>query len=214
MFEVCSIPIDGQPKRGVKIKCGHCDNEEAISVNYMKTRGDDDDVIERQIAHKFEKHGWKVGRTPSQHRCPACFSAIKISSARKSKEHEMENGKVVSITPTPAARTMTRDERYLIFTKIDENYDRNKGSYTGDWSDDKIAKDFNVPRIWVSTIRDDNFGPDTNEQTVTIIAEAKSLLENIKATELRIDPLVKEMSTLTEKADKMLLMLRNIEERK
>jgi hypothetical protein len=109
---------------------------------------------------------------------------------------------------------MTRDERYLIFTKIDENYDRNKGCYSGDWSDEKVAKDFNVPRIWVSTIRDDSFGPDTNEQVALIIEEAKTIYANIQEATPKVNDLVRELTSLSAKADKMMSMLQNLENRK
>ncbi len=214
VFEVCSIPIEGQPRRGVKIKCGHCNNEEAMSSNTTKGRGDDSEQVQRMITSKFEKHGWKVGKTPAQNRCPSCFTAIKLASVRKSKERNMENEKVVPLNATPSQRAMTRDERYLIFTKIDENYDRNKGSYTNDWTDEKVAKDFNVPRIWVSTIRDENFGPDTNEQVTLIIAEATELHEKIKAASPKLEAAIKEMAALSERADKMINAIRSLEPRK
>ena len=130
----------------------------------------------------------------------------------------MESVKVVPITnPTTAStpgRIMTRDERYLIFTKIDENYDRNKGCYASDWSDEKVAKDFNVPRLWVSTIRDENFGPDTNEQVAQIIEEAKTIYANIQEATPKVNDLVRELTSLSAKADKMMSMLQNLENRK
>jgi hypothetical protein len=174
-----------------------------MPVNISKGSGKDDEVVERIIAGKYERIGWKIGKSQKQNRCPACFSAIKLASVKKSQG-------ALKMNSTPSQRSMTRDERYLIFTKIDENYDRNKNSYNGSWNDEKIAKDFNVPRAWVSTIRDENFGPDTNEQVTMIITEANLLLGEFKSAAPIAEGIIKQLQELTKKADRIEEQLRDL----
>ena len=54
---------------------------------------------------------------------------------------------------------MTRDERRIIFEKINEIYVGEKVGYSDSWDDEKVAKDLGVPRAWVSAIREDMIWP-------------------------------------------------------
>ena len=170
LFDVCSVQVEGQVKRGVRITCGHCGTTGVTAINTLKGAADEN-VFEKYVLTKFEKLGWKPGKRVSQHKCPKCFTAIKIAAIRKSKA--MPPPKLVSppLTVTPEVRTMTRDERRIIFEKINEVYVGEKVGYSDSWSDDKVAKDLGVPRAWVSTIREDMFGPDVNESTSKLAAD-------------------------------------------
>ena len=54
--------------------------------------------------------------------------------------------------------------------------------YSKGWSDERVAKDLNVPIAWVSAIREENFGPDIDEVSVAIMKDAKSLIEELRET--------------------------------
>ena len=100
--------------------------------------------------------------------------------------------KVVSISngapAIEAHRSMTRDERRIIFQKIDDVYVGEKVGYSAGWSDARIATDLGVPRVWVSKIRDENFGPDIDEQSTKLVAEAREILAEIKSVGLSAEP--------------------------
>jgi len=199
-FEMCTIEVDHKHKRAARIKCGHCSEEETVAVNTMqRSGGDDEEVIERMVGQKFEKHGWKVAKVAVQHRCPRCFTAIKATNARKHKEdHKMDN-KVVPIN-AEAPRTMTRDERRIIFEKLNDVYVSEKVGYMEDWNDEKVAKDLGVARAWVSGLREEMFGPDINEQSTRVIAEAREVMGEIKAVAESTVSVVKSLQSLVARA--------------
>lgn len=104
---------------------------------------------------------------------------------------------------------MTRDDRRVIFAKLNEVYQDESHGYALDWSDKRVAEDLGVPRAWVSEVRDLHFGPDRNaefmeqiavaqhmiEETRTLAAEAQKLADRhaaeVKALRDRIDPMLK-----------------------
>lgn len=73
-------------------------------------------------------------------------------------------------------RTMSRDDRRIIFGKLETCWSDAKKTYDDGWTDERVVKDLGVPRAWVSTVRDENFGP-----IVTIDVEAlKTEIEGLK----------------------------------
>jgi predicted RNA-binding Zn-ribbon protein involved in translation (DUF1610 family) len=224
MFEICTVPAgdDHRPHRGVRIKCGHCPQEEILAINTSKGHGGDDEVVERMVSHKFESKGWKVGKTASQHRCPQCFTAIKAAAKRRQGE---EMSKVVPIinkalnsttalgstVEVPRERPPTRDERRIIIAKMQEIYVNETVGYRDDWSDEKVSKDMGVPQVWVAQIRDETFGPhDINEQATKIINEARelaavlcTLVQNADAMKKQLDPLLDRAVVLEDTLKRM-----------
>jgi hypothetical protein len=230
-FEVCTVPVGGHPKRGAKAKCGYCDRSESIQVNTVRSHGDDDEQVERSVANKFEKLGWKIGKTSSQHRCPGCFAALKTAARKRNGIADPDN-KVVPITPieppklveptpvvvevpgTPPPRRPSRDERRIIHNKIDEKYVSEAVGYTAGWSDQKVADDLGVPVAWVAEIRDENFGPNIDEVMASTVADAKGLLDELKASRYSAEPILAALNALDERAAKIELILKTIAERK
>jgi hypothetical protein len=206
-FETCTVPVGGQPKRGAKATCGFCQRTESLHINTMRSHGGDEEQVEKAVARKFENLGWKVGRTATQHRCPACFAALKSASAKKRENHDMDN-KVVSINPPPptpdpvmvaveaAPRRPSRDERRIIHNKIDENYVSEAVGYAAGWNDKRVASDLGVPQAWVAEIRDENFGPNVDEALVAAMADGKAMLEEIQAARMTAEPMLKALNEL------------------
>jgi ssDNA-binding replication factor A large subunit len=90
----------------------------------------------------------------------------------------------VTTQPLDHQRAMTRDERRIIELKLDEVHtgdgtNNNSGSYIEDWTDEKVAKHFNVPRSWVTKIREQWYGSNTNEHT-SVLTDAAKLVADIK----------------------------------
>ena len=221
-FEICQVPVGGQQKRGAKAKCGHCEKTESIHINTSKSHGDDDEQVERNVIHKFEKLGWKIGKTATQHRCPGCYAALKAAAKRRNNG----DNKVVPINPVdseptvvvvesaPAAKRPTRDDRRIIHNRIDENYVSEAIGYAAGWSDKRVAEDLGVPIVWVAEIRDENFGPNIDEASQQTISEAKALIEELKAAHYTADPIVTLLVKLEERAARIEKALLAIAERK
>ena len=199
LFDICSVQVAGQSKRGARTICGHCKETAVTAVNTLKdgAADDDDERLEKIITGKFEKLGWKIGKQRSKHRCPKCFTAIKISAVRKSNmKHDLLSTTKLSLPVTPKGngteplpRTMTRDERRIIFEKINEVYVGEKVGYSDSWDDEKVSKDLGVPRAWVSNIREDMFGPDVNEATQKQLEELKGFSEELAAILITVQAL-------------------------
>ena len=110
---------------------------------------------------------------------------------------------------------MSRDERRLIIEKMMEVYINETVGYKTDWSDDKVAKDMGVPRVWVAQVRDETFGPsDVNEQSYKLSNEAKDIMVQLKATRLQIEPYLQQIQKLLTKIDIIEQNLKKMTERK
>lgn len=96
-------------------------------------------------------------------------------------------------------RQMTKEDRRLIFAKIDEVYlDESKG-YSSGWSDKKVASDLGVPAAWVKTIREENFGSEgANEDVKALIVEAREIERQIREID---DGLRKSLEQATRTSD-------------
>ena len=227
-LEACTIPIDGQPKRAVKATCGQCQKTETLPFNTSRSHGNDDEQVERQAKHKFENIGWSMGKTAAQHRCPKCFTTIRRrkEDMKKSTSDAVEvSNKIVqmvqpeigteimtknmTVTQEPEApKRPTRDEKRIIFQTIDGVYVGEKTGYSEGWNDKRIASDLGVPVIWVSTIREENFGPDIDQAMATLINEAKAILIEMKATQLTAEPVLALLKEISERADRIEHRLR------
>ena len=80
----------------------------------------------------------------------------------------------------------SREDRRVIFAKLQDVYIDERVGYSDGWSDQRVATDLGVARAWVKSIRDENFGPEaSNDETRRIIAEANAILKS--ARDLRFD---------------------------
>jgi hypothetical protein len=239
LFEMCSVGLNGEHnRRGARIICGHCGNETETNVNTMRLSGaDDGSHIERFIIKKFERLGWKVGNSPKQHRCPSCYTAIKMAAKRKQQEKIMAE-KVINLQKptTPAAtpplttstalqstmkdkvsasgqqqpRAMNREEKYLIIKKLDEHYIIGKG-YTNNWDDAKVAQDLGVSVVYVAEVRGDIFGPNVDEEMSAVLLEAKALSKEAEAI---VQPIKIQLTELLHKMDELFTKITQLEKRK
>ena len=113
--------------------------------------------------------------------------------------------------PAPPAKkvadappSMTRDDRRIIFAKLNEVYVDEKVGYSQSWSDQRVANDLSVPRAWVTEIREENFGPDgASEEVRGVVAQARALVEetrkhidDIERTRQAIDDLSKRIAVI------------------
>lgn len=221
-FEHTLLPHggDGKRVRAVIVRCGKCGTGEPMPINTMANGGSQTDEVEwKYIARRMERKNWEIGRRRQDHRCPRCLNVIKLASAdappptpakgnlKLVRDVLMSTAKTPP-QPAPATatepRAMTRDDRRIIFEKLNEVYLDEKRGYSDGWSDEKVATHLGVPRAWVSTIRDENFGEEiTSEATRTAIKEARVLLVAISKYRSVIADAVKELQPLYERADKI-----------
>jgi hypothetical protein len=236
-LEACTIKVEGQAKRGVRVWCCKCSRKEEVLANSRRGSGGggyDDDIIERSLSDKFEKLGWKIGKNLHHNLCPdhnkkenaimahnnngkaqppASDKVVLMNSAASistPKQHPQTPSPSPKPSPSPAPlsaaptpRGPSRDEKRIIFQKIDEVYVGETVGYSNNWSDKRLAADLAVPLSWVAAIREENFGPDIDEESVAVMTEAKALLEEAKTTiqswMVRADQIEKTIQTIAQR---------------
>lgn len=182
-FAMTIVPGQGRHMRGSVVTC-RCGVAKTVAVNQFSnsTPRDQHDLEQQLIRRKLEEAGWLVGKRPGKHLCPGC--------AAKNKETN-----VVPITKPDAPREMGREDRRIIFEKLNEVYVNETTGYGPGWTDAKVATDLGVPRAWVTMVRDEMFGPEgSNEEIRATIKDATALLAEIKA-------LLPQLGAVTHKAD-------------
>lgn len=215
-FEYGRVPYGDKQVRGVTVRCGYCsEGVYNLPVNqFAGCHGDDANQEANFITRKLENLGWKIGLSLNQHRCPKCFSAIKFSAARKNREkatmvENVANPKVVTLVET---RAMTRDDRRIIFEKLNEAYVSDKVGYAPGWSDQKVATDLGVPRAWVKLIRDENFGDElANEETRNLLNEAKLVLQDVRLAAAQVEAAMDQFRKASGAADRLSKSVGEIE---
>ena len=90
--------------------------------------------------------------------------------------------KVVPMKAEPP-REMSREDKRLIFGKLDGVYLDEKRGYGNGWSDGQVAKDLGVPLAWVKTVREENFGPEG------MSADARASIEEIRKFNTELETL-------------------------
>ncbi len=210
LFGTAKVRYGDKMVRGITVMCGHapCAEEESLPVNHFAGRNGEGDEAELQfITRKLEGRGWKIGNKPDQHRCPKCFAAIKASAARKAQS---KNGEpYMTVTPIKSLkdagqRMLGRDDRRIIFTKLNEVYVGEKIGYGEGWTDERVANDLGVPRAWVKLVRDENFGEEmANDQIRKMISEAEALMKEVKTAVPFVEDVMTKLRRLTDEADRI-----------
>jgi hypothetical protein len=73
---------------------------------------------------------------------------------------------------------MSRDDRRIIYAKLNDVYVGPDAGYATGWTDQKVATDLGVAREWVAEVREDLFGPvKSNPELDALLAEITPLLE-------------------------------------
>lgn len=151
------------------------------------------------IARFFASRGWKVGQTARKDRCPECFH--KTKPAKKPAEQEGADQMATKVQevrpPRPGAseeppREMKKDDRRIIFGKLDEVYIDERSGYCKDWNDERVSKELGCPRAWVAQVRDENFGPQKSDQS-----------EEVSHLKFKIESLEKDAHALDKEAERI-----------
>lgn len=187
----------GRPR--IAIKCCECDASETFAVTHGGT------TVSQDIAERnFRNRGWLLGRDRKHDVCKSC--QIERRARRTGAKPEDQMAKHVAPnfpapTPPPVVkadppREPTKDERRLIFGKLDQVYLDEKRGYDRGWSDARVAEDLGVPRAWVEEIRAENFGNEgASEDARQLVEQARAFLDEASTT---LDRLTKALKTAEE----------------
>ncbi|MET3995011.1 hypothetical protein ABID65_006677 [Bradyrhizobium sp. S3.9.2] len=206
-FEYALVPHgdDGRRVRGIIAHCGAygCNNVATVPVNTQSnSTGNDDEIEFKFISRKLERMGWQIGHVRYQHRCPKCLSIVKFDNKVEAKKNGAQPMKVVENT-----RVMSREDRRIIFDKLNQVYVDDAVGYGAGWTDEKVATDLGVPRAWVRVIREENFGDEVaNEDIRKKLNEATALLAEMK----QIEPDVRQWLALLDKTEKQLAEIQKV----
>lgn len=217
-----AVPHQGRQIRGAVISCGHCGATKTLPINRIadSTPRDQEKLEEQFAKKKFAAMGWLVGKKDTAHRCPGCYSAIKSRQAVKNSTNR-ENVVTLHPNPEPAsakssaigqtAREMLREDRGIILAKLVEVYGDEKTGYGDGWTDKKVSEHLGVPRAWVAKLREENFGPEGNEEIRAVVAEAEKLLAEMRDIAGAIEvhgARFNALRTKAEQIEKSLLQIR------
>lgn len=178
-FERTAIRVPGAPNvSGYVIKCSKCGQTDKVSANTHSGS-----MAPEGISNRFRNKGWLIGNRENSDICPVCI--------KESKKHKIQTSGVDNVVqlqkPTIVAeppREMSKEDRRLIFAKVNEVYLDGKHGYSSGWSDKKVAIDLGVPQAWVRIIREENCGAEgENEDFKEILVESQKLLKDISVFE-------------------------------
>ncbi len=181
-------------KPGLQIECSSCDATQVVTLSNAQGP---QNSMEQDLAEKlFKNRGWRVGRKRGRDICPTCQSHNTPKEEHMPSEPvKLGPTNVIDLAPNitiPAQALRTgvtgeplpqpsREEKRIIWSKLEETFLDEKSGYSAGWSDQRIAQDLGVPRAWVAKIRDENFGADnTNEEMLKLAAELGGFLERIE----------------------------------
>lgn len=149
-----SLGARGQPR--MKAICDSCQREEVIPCQ-SKEAG--------QARKKLQEMGWRV--VGKAEHCPAC--AAKERAAKLKKQPEKAGHK-------QELRKPTRAQRREIVGLLEVSYDVEKECYTGNETDETLAKVLGVMPGWVAEIREEFFGADGGNQELSALIDDFSTL--------------------------------------
>jgi hypothetical protein len=181
-FDPCQVEYGGKRAPGMRITCGRCGKSDSLHFNSLKLGVDPDKIIRR----KFAERGWFVADRSYLHRCPGCSRVAKLVATSMKDMKPMAN--IVPMKADPPAQ-MTREDRRVIFEKLNDVYGDEKSGYTGKWTDKSVATDLGIPWAWVSQVREEMFGSlganaeieATTMQAVALLSEIEIAVQKLRA---------------------------------
>jgi len=156
------------------IVCGQCGTTENLGAQGLGPQ-----IACEQLPKRAQSKGWLVGKKARDHICPACIKSVAAKRANIQEDKMAETKTVVPLRADPP-REMSREDRRIVFAKLDEVYVNETIGYSAGWTDKLVAEDLGVPRAWVATVRDENFGPASNEEIETVIREVRAAAAEVR----------------------------------
>lgn len=196
-FKEASENFNGQWRKVAVVTCRNCSKVENLHIKTAYGL-----LPPVAIEKKFAQKGWEIGTNDRRDICPNCVAQRDAKPVLKivPKAEEPPVEEVIEVKPELVVktepRTMQRDDRRIIFEKLNGVYLDEKRGYDNDWSDHKVATDLGVPRAWVEQVREEMFGPiNTNGDIeefmrgVAEVAKFKKQLEDFEKLKPEIEKL-------------------------
>lgn len=145
--------------------CSKCDRRSFVADNSAKARPP------LFFADKFRREGWRIAQRRTADICPHC-DAGKLTpkpaaaSAQPITPEKPKEAMMIKPANAPAAeppRQPTREDKHKIRDALNACYLIDKNCYAGEGSDKALAEKLKVPRAWVTSEREDAYGPDVCE---------------------------------------------------
>lgn len=193
VFDRTTIKEPGNPPMpAFKFTCAKCGATDTMSLG-SKGSGIAGPLVQQRMRTK----GWEISSRASGDLCPSCATK---GNKKHQKSEKMESN-VVNFIKAEEPPTMSREDRRVIFSKIDDVYlDENSG-YSDGWTDQRVADDLGVPVAWVRSIRAENFGEErSNSAILKQLEEAKSALDQAKRLHDQMKADILKMSTQAQNA--------------
>lgn len=192
-FPFAMIERDGARHSALRIDCDICN----VQAFFKTPRGGHKDAI---VCAPTETHwrnvGWLIGSRAKGDRCPSCLAR--------------DAGVMVAAVEPP--RTMSREDRRIVFAKIDELYLDDKSGYSAPWTDSAVARDLGVPRAWVAQVRDELFGPEgSNAEFDEFLANAAPIITDLKNLLRSVHAQLDEARKIAERVDSLERTAKRIE---
>ena len=156
------------------IKCRECGTEDTMGIKSGSAL-----LPAVAISKKFAQRGWTVGSNEHWDICPSCVAKKKQEKPALKVVSRTEEKNETVVKPTPP-RVMGREDRRIVFEKLNDVYLDERRGYDSGWSDHKVSIDLGVPRAWVEQVREEMFGPASNPE-MTDFLKAAAELQDIKA---------------------------------
>lgn len=166
-FEFVRVRRGGKANSALRITCARCGRQDEF-IQTSERR-----LPNLAAAQRFRNIGWIVGATARKDICPNCQQRKEPMAA--------EEVKPAAVPRAEQPREMSKDDRRIVFAKIDEVYVGEEKGYDAGWNDERVSKDLGVPRAWVTAIREEFFGPAANVGAVEDIL--RQIDEKMKESE-------------------------------
>lgn len=184
---------DGRTRKAFRVVCCKCGTTDAIHVLFGRDNAAD------LLPKKFTARGWSIGKRPDADRCLSCVM----------EERKIKSAKVVQMSevrPLPAPpREPTRADLRKIQDALNDAYPVPERGYSQGFSDDVLAKKLDVPRAWVTRVRDQFCGPEIIVDTARLEREVNELKRSLKSIEDAT------LATLTAHGQRVEVMIKQLE---
>jgi hypothetical protein len=102
-----------------------------------------------------------------------------------------------------APRTPTTHDNRRIRDAMDEHYDEARQMYRGSFTDESVAQKLAVPRAWVQRVREDFYGPETNEAALRKGRELDEAIDLARQAKDRLIAMAVELEERSREAEKI-----------
>lgn len=192
--------LDGDKRvvHGYRVRCCECGDVSEVRGQEMGER-----IAREAMPQKFRERGWQLGKREDADRCRLC-------AARNAKRSEqlVEGVKARPVEPaTPVVlartvveetmnvsaksdvkaevRTPTREQRRRVMEALDDVYPHAEKGYAGNMTDELLARRLDVPRAWVSEVREQLYGPEVVVDVKGFATRVAMLEQQVKEFETR-----------------------------